>query len=163
MNPYQAPELLAFSHDINSFDCGNEVLNEWLRRRALHNQREGSNRTWVITDGVRVVAFYASSTAAITRTENTRRAARNQPDPIPAMLLGRLAVDRAHQNNGLAAALLKHFLLKTLEVAELTGVRLVLVHAKDSQAASFYRHFGFEPSPINDLTLMMLIKDIQTT
>lgn len=119
-------ELQKIFDHINSFDCGNEVLNEWLRRRALHNQREGPSRTWVITDGVRVAAFYASSTAAVARTETTRRAARNQPDPIPAMLLGRLAVDRAHQNNGLAAALLKHFLLKTLEVAELTGVRLDL-------------------------------------
>ena len=76
------------------------------------------------------------------------------------MLLGRLAVDRQHQGQGLAAALLKHFLLKALEVAELTGLRLVLVHAKDNQAASFYRRFDFEPSPFDDLTLMLLIKDI---
>lgn len=161
MSPYRGPELLASHHDIESFDCGDEALNEWLRRRAPRNQREGSSRTWVVTDGARVVAFYASSTAVITRTEATRRAARNQPDPLPAMLLGRLAVDRGHQGQGLAAALLKHFLLKALEVAALTGVRLVLVHAKDDQAASFYRHFGFEPSPIDDLTLMLLVKDIQ--
>ena len=76
------------------------------------------------------------------------------------MLLGRLAVDRDHQGKGLAAALLKHFLLKALDVAALTGVRLVLVHAKDSQSASFYRHFGFEPSPLDDLTLMLLVEDI---
>ena len=79
------------------------------------------------------------------------------------MLLGRLAVDREHQGQGLAAALLKHFLLKALEVAELTGLRMVLVHAKDADAASFYRHFDFEPSPFDDLTLMLLIKDIQPT
>ena len=97
-----------------------------------------------------MVAFYASSTAVVVRTEATRRAARNQPDPLPAMLLGRLAVGHNHQGKGLAAALLKHFLLRALEVAELTGVRLVLVHAKDSQSASFYRHFGFEPSPLDD-------------
>ena len=78
------------------------------------------------------------------------------------MLLGRLAVDREHQGHGLAAALLKHFLLKALEVAEITGLRLVLVHAKNEQAANFYRHYGFEPSPIDDLTLMLLIKDIHT-
>ena len=160
MSRYTGPELLAAHHDVESFDCGDETLNEWLRRRAPRNQREGSSRTWVVTDGTRVVAFYASSTAAVARAEATRRAARNQPDPLPAMLLGRLAVDRGHQGNGLAAALLKHFLLKALEVAELTGVRLVLVHAKDGRAADFYRHFGFEPSPIDDLTLMLTVKDI---
>ena len=160
MSLYRGPELLAADHAIGGFDCGDEALNEWLHRRAPRNQREGSSRTWVVTDGARVVAFYASSTAVVARTEATRRAARNQPDPLPAMLLGRLAVDRGHQGKGLAAALLKHFLLKALEVAELTGVRLVLVHAKDSQSASFYRHFGFEPSPLDDLTLMLLVKDI---
>lgn len=161
MSPYRGPELLASHHGIEDFDCGDEALNEWLRRRAPRNQRERSSRTWVVTDGARVVAFYASSTAVVAHTEATRRAARNQPDPLPAMLLGRLAVDRGHQGQGLAAALLKHFLLKALEVAALTAVRLVLVHAMNDRAAGFYRHFGFEPSPIDDLTLMLLVKDIQ--
>ncbi len=161
MSRYRGPELLAAHHEVEGFDCGDEALNEWLRRRALRNQREGSSRTWVVTHGARLVAFYASSTAAVARVEATRRAARNQPEPVPAMLLGRLAVDRDHQGKGLAAALLKHFLLKALEVASLTGVRLVLVHAKDSRAASFYRHFGFESSPLDDLTLMLLINDIR--
>ena len=159
MSPYQGPELLTADHVIEGFDCGDEVLNEWLRRRAPRNQKEGSSRTWVITDHARVVAFYASSTAALVRAEATRRAARNQPDPLPAMLLGRLAVDH-HQGKGLAAALLKHFLLKALDVAALTGVRIVLAHAKDSRTAGFYHHFGFESSPMDDLTLMLLIKDI---
>lgn len=161
MSPYAGPELLAADHDVEGFDCGDEALNDWLRRRAPRNQREGSSRTWVVTDGARVVAFYASSAAVVARSDAIRRAARNQPDPLPAMLLGRLGVDRGHQGKGLAAALLKHFLLKALEVAALTGVRLVLVHAKDSQSASFYRHFGFESSPIDDLTLMLLVKDIE--
>ena len=160
MSLYRGPELLAADHDTAGFDCGDEALNEWLHRRAPRNQREGSSRTWVVTDDARVVAFYASSTAVVVRTEATRRAARNQPDPLPAMLLGRLAVDRDHRGRGVAAALLKHFLLKALEVAALTRVRLVLVHAKDSQSANFYRHFGFEPSPMDDLTLMLLVKDI---
>lgn len=97
------------------------MLNEWLRTKALHNQREGGSRTWVVLDGRRVVAFYASSTAVLMRSRATKRAARNQPDPLPAVLLGRLAVDANHQGRGLAAALLKHFILKSLEVAELTG------------------------------------------
>ena len=161
MSRYRGPELLGVSHDVEGFDCGNEALDDWLRRRALRNQREGSSRTWVVTDGTRVVGFYASATAVVARTEATRRAARNQPDPLPAMLLGRLGVDRQHQGKCLAAALLRHFLLKAIEVAELTGLRLLLVHAKDPQAAGFYRHWGFEPSPIDDLTLMLLVKDIR--
>ena len=161
MSPYQGPELLDSRHDVDTFDCGSESLNHWLKRRASRNQREGSSRTWVVTDGTRVVGFYASATAVLARTEATTRAARNQPDPLPALLLGRMAVDRDHRGRGLAAALLKHFLLKALEVAELTGLRLVLVHAKDSRAAGFYRHYGFEPSPVDDMTLMLLMKDIQ--
>ena len=162
MSAYRGPELLSDFHDAEGFDCGDETLNNWLRRRAGRNQREGSSRTWVVAQADRVVAYYASSTAVVARSEATRRAARNQPDPLPAMLLGRLAVDLDYQGEGLAAALLKHFLLTALEVAELTGLRLVLVHAKDEQTSSFYRHFGFEPSPIDDLTLMLLTKDIQT-
>jgi len=158
---YDGPEVLGDAHKVDNFDCGDETLNNWLGDRARRNQREGSSRTWVVADGPQVVAFYASSTAVIARTEAIKRAARNQPDPLPAMLLGRLAVDSDHQGQGLATALLKHFLLKALEVAEITGLRLVLVHAKNVHAADFYSHYGFEPSPIDDLTLMLLIKDIR--
>lgn len=161
MSDYRGPDLLDSAHDLADFDCGDSVLNDWLRQRALRNQVAGSIRTWVVAHGAGVVAFYASSTAALVRAEATGRAARNQPDPLPAMLLSRLAVDRGHQGKGLAAALLKHFLQKALEVAALTGLRVVLVHARDPVAAGFYRHFGFEPSPIDDLTLMLLTKDIQ--
>lgn len=162
MSPYLGPVLLSTDHDTDDFGCGDEALDHWLKRRASRNQREGSSRTWVATDGQRVVAYYASSTAVVPRTEATIRAARNQPDPLPAMLLGRLAVDTRHQGRGLASALLKHFLLKVLEVADHTGVRLALVHAKNDTAAGFYRRFDFEPSPIDGLTLMLLVKDIQT-
>ena len=94
MSPYRGPQPLGVSHDVEEFDCGNEALNDWLQRRASRNQREGSSRTWVVADSTRVVGYYASATAVVARAEATRRAARNQPDPLPAMLLGRLAVDR---------------------------------------------------------------------
>ena len=162
MSRYHSPALLSTDHDTDDFDCGDETLDNWLKHLAVRNQREGSSRTWVVTAGARVVAYYASSAAVLTRTEATGRAARNQPDPLPAMLLGRLAVDREHQGRGLAAALLKHFLLKVLEVAEHTGVRIALVHAANDTAAGFYRRYGLEPSPIDDLTLMLLVKDINT-
>ncbi len=109
-----------------------------------------------------MVAFYASATAVVARIEATTRAAHNQPDPLPAMLLGRLAVDRNHQGKSLAAALLKHFLLKVLEVAEFAGVAAGVSPRLRPQAAGLYVHYGFEPSPVDDLTLMLLIKDIQS-
>lgn len=160
MNRCHGPTLLSADNDTDDFDCGDETLDNWLKHLAPRNQREGSSRTWVVTDGPRVVAYYASSTAVLARAGATGRAGRNQPDPLPAMLLGRLAVDREYQGRGLGAALLKHFLLKVLEVAAHTGVRLALVHAANDAAADFYRRYGFEPSPIDDFTLMLLVKDI---
>ena len=152
--------LLAADHVLEGFECGDEALDAWLIDRARRNQLDRSSRTWVVSVEGRVVAYYASSAAVVLRVEATKRAARNQPDPLPAVLLGRLAVDRRYQGDGLGAALLKHFIMKSIEVAELIGVRLVLVHAKDSRAAAFYARFGFEPSPIDELTMMLLVKDI---
>lgn len=161
MTRWVGPELLSHEHSIEGFDCGEEPLNRWLIERALHNQAEGGSRTWVVTDGARVVAYYASSTAVVLHAAATGRARRNQPDPLPAVLLGRLAVDIKHRGERLGAALLKHFILKSLEVAQITGVRILLVHAKNRTAADFYRRYNFEPSPIDDLTMMLLVKDIR--
>lgn len=162
MSNFIGPELLDERHVLDGFDCGDENLNGWLAGKARRNQVEGSSRTWVVTTEGRVVAFYASSTAVVLRAEATKRAARNQPDPLPALLLGRLAVDDKWQGHGLGAALLKHFILKSIEVAQITGVRVLLVHAKTAEVAAFYRRYGFEPSPIDDLALMLLVKDIIT-
>jgi len=157
---FHGPALLDDHHILEAFDCGNEHLNTWLTSKARRNKTEGSSRTWVVTEADRVIGFYASSTAVILRVHATTRAARNQPEPLPALLLGRLAVDRQHHRHGLGAALLKHFIVKSLEVSQITGVRLVLMHAKDADTARFYRRYGFEASPGDDLTLMLLTKDI---
>ena len=106
---YRGPTLLLSEHGTGGFTCTDEALDDWFKRRAPRNQRAGWSRTWVVTDSTRVVAYYASGVAAITRTDATRRATRSQPDPLPVMLLGRLVVDRRHQGRGLAAALLKNF------------------------------------------------------
>lgn len=162
MNGLTGPDLLTQAHLVDEFDCGEDHLNTWLRERARRNQADGSSRTWVVADDQRVVGFYASSTAVLLRASATKRAARNQPDPLPALLLGRLAVEQKFQGRGLGAALLKHFLLKSIEIADITGVRVLLVHAKDQQVADFYLRYGFEPSPVDDLTLMLLVKDLGT-
>ena len=162
MSGFVGPELLGDDHAIDGFDCGDDTLDQWLTRRARRNQVEGASRTWIISRDDRVIAFYASSTAVLLRSASTKRAARNQPDPLPALLLGRLAVEQKWQGHGLGAALLKHFILKSLEVAQITGVRVLLVHAISPRSAAFYQRCGFESSPIDDLTLMLLVKDVTT-
>ena len=159
---YAGPELLAGEHLLEGFDCGQQALNEWLIRRALNNQTSGTSRTWVVVKaGSReVVAFYASATASILRSSTPQRMRRNQPAEMPAILLARMAVDARHQGHGLGAAVLKHFMLKALEVAKSVGVRLLLIHAKDDEARSFYSHFGFVESPLDPLVMMMFLADI---
>ena len=158
---YRGPEPLGPQHVLEGFDCGKAPLNHWLLRRALANQHSGASRTWVVTNEPdRVVAYYASATASIIRAAATRRATRNQPEDVPAVLLARMAVHVNHHGQGVGAALLKHFVLKALEVAELVGVRVLLVHAQDEEAKSFYLHHDFQPSPVDDLTLMRVVQDI---
>jgi GNAT superfamily N-acetyltransferase len=155
---YSAPTLLTGEHRLEGFDCGEPALNDWLTRRALGNQKAGTRRTWVVIDkpiGM-VVAYYASSTASVMRAAAPRRIARDQPADLPAILLGRMALDSHHQGKGLGGAMLKHFMTKAIEVSEIIGVRLVLVHARDEPAKAFYRHHGFIESPLDRLTLMML-------
>lgn len=154
---YEGPELLRGDHVVAGFDCGKPALNEWLERHALGNQANGSTRTWVVTETTsgEVVAFYASATASVLRSEAPSKFRRNRPETIPAILLARMGVDSKHKGEGLGAALLKHFMLKAIEVAQNVGVSLVLVHSKDAEAKNFYQHHGFVDSPIDELTLMM--------
>ena len=159
---YAGPELLTGEHLLEGFDCGKPPLNEWLLRRALNNQTSGSSRTWVVVEaGSReVVAYYALATASILRSSAPKSMRRNQPEDIPAILLGRMAVDARHKGHGLGAALLKHFMLKAFEVAQSVGVRVLVVHAKDDEAKSFYSHYGFVESPIDPLYLILLLAEI---
>jgi GNAT superfamily N-acetyltransferase len=159
---YAGPELLAGEHLLEGFECGSRVLNDWLVRRALRNQSSGTSRTWVVVEieTGQVVAFYASSTASILRTAAPRKIGRNQPEEMPAILLARMGVDSRHQGQGLGAALLKHFMLKAIEVAQSVGVRVLLIHAKDENAKNFYEHYGFVESPLDPLVMMMLVTDL---
>ena len=159
---YAGPELLDGEHLLEGFDCGKPALNGWLIRHALNNQANGTSRTWVVADAgsLEVVAFYASATASVLRRTTPKKMQRNQPEEMPAVLLARMGVDVRHKGRGLGAALLKHFMLKALEVAQSVGVRILLVHAKDDEAKSFYTHYGFAESPLDPLTLMLLLTEI---
>lgn len=156
---YVGPELLAGDHLLEGFDCGKPALDQWLIRHARKNQASGGSRTWVVVQpGSRdVVVFYASVTASILRSSTPKSMHRNQPEEMSAVLHARMAVDSRHSGHGLEAALLKHFMLKAFEVAQSVGVRVLLTHAKDDEAKSFYTHYGFVESPFDPLVLMMLL------
>ena len=159
---YAGPVLLTGDHVLDGFDCGKPALDEWLRSRSLANQTSGATRTWVVVEEAsrNVVAYYGSSTGSILRSAAPTRIRRNQPEQIPAIVLARLAVDQRHNGKGLGGALLKHFMLKALEVAGSVGVRVLLIHAKDEEAQAFYGHYGFVESPLDPLVMLMLLGDL---
>ena len=157
------PEPLAADHVLDGFDSGQPTLDTWLISRALRNEREGGSRTYVVCDHGVVVAYYCLSTGSVARKDSPGRVRRNMPDPIPVMLVGRLAVDRTHQGQGIARALMRDAILRTMKAAEIVGVRALLVHALDEAAAKFYRHLGFLPSPLDPLMLALPLSAARKT
>ena len=157
-----APESLSDKHDLSAFDCGEPGLNTFLTRRALTNQESGASRTFVLADkNNRVVAYYSLATGSIEARQATGKVRRNMPDPIPVMVLGRLAVSLEHQNRRLGAWLLKDALLRVLGVAEMAGIRAVLLHAMSDRARKFYLQHGFAESPLDPMTLMIPLNDVR--
>jgi GNAT superfamily N-acetyltransferase len=153
---FAPPERLDPKHDLSAFDSGSPELDGWLRRWALRNEAQGGARTYVVCQGLQVVAFYCLANGAVMHADASRKVRRNMPDPIPVMVLGRLAVDRRFQRRGLGEGLLRDAILRTLQAAEIAGIRAILVHAKDEQARRWYDRFGiFLPSPTGRLTLLL--------
>lgn len=160
LTPLSAPEPLASHHVTEGFDCGERLLDDWLRRRALPNQVSGASRVFVICRGERVVGYYALAAGAIASNEAPGRLRRNMPDPIPVFVLGRLAVDHVEQGNMLGSLLLRDAILRTRAAAEFGGVAGLLVHALSDQAKQFYARHGFVESPSSPLTLVARLKDL---
>ncbi len=151
-----APESLLPDHQVNSFACGESVLDEWLKRRALGNQTSGASRTFVVTTNEReVMGYYALAAGAVAHQDATRPIRQNMPDPVPVMVLARLAVDARAQGVKLGAALLRDALQRCVLVSQNTGVRAMLVHALNDRARQFYEHYGFKESPAHPMTLML--------
>jgi len=156
-----APEPLTDRHDCAGFACGRETLDTWLTQRALRNQASGASRTFVVCDGRRVVAYYALASSAVTAEIATGRLRRNMPDPIPVVVLARLAVDRSYQGMGLGRALLQDAGKRVLHAADAIGIRGLLVHALDETAQAFYERLGFDSSPLDPMTLMITLADLR--
>ncbi len=156
-------EPLTKAHVLDQFDCGTASLTEWLRRFALTNHQSGSARTYVAHRRDDVVVGYHSLTASsVARADAPERIAKGLPtQPIGVVLLARLAVDSRHQGKGLGKALLRDALQRTAQAADTIGVRAMLVHAIDQRAKGFYLRFDFEPSPVDPLHLMLLLKDLK--
>lgn len=156
----RAPEIITDDHDLEEFFCDEIELDDFLRKRALKNQEQGASRTYVVCDGPnRVIAYYSLAVGSITHSEVSGKIRRNMPDPIPVMVLGRLAVDESAQGLGLGKGLLKDCILRTLQAAEIAGIRAILVHAISESARTFYEKCGFQPSPIDSMILMITLKD----
>jgi len=162
--PLQGPEPLASAHDVASFDCGSVPLNTFLKRFALVNQLSATARSYGAHVDYKVVGYYSLAAAAADPASAPGRVSKGLGlYPVPLTLLARLAVDSAQQGRGLGSALLKDALRRFLMAQEIVASRALLVHAQDDEAAKFYAHFGFEPSPIDRHHLYLLTKDIKKT
>lgn len=158
---FAPPEKLHPEHDLSQFECGEAALDDWLRRRAWQNEESGASRTYVVCMGTRVVAYYALSVGAVAHSGAPGRIRRNMPDPIPVMILGRLAVHCEFHGHGLGQGMLRDAVLRTVQAASIAGIRAILVHAISEAARHFYQGHGFIASPLDPMTLMITLAEAQ--
>lgn len=155
------PQPLVGAHRIDEFGCGEATLDEWLKRRAMSNQLSGASRTFVVVDDdSRVYGYYAMVAGAVSHQMATSGVRRNMPDPVPVMVLARLAVDHRAQHIKLGSALLQDAVKRAVTVSQNAGVRALLVHALHERARQFYEHYGFQVSPQHPLTLMLRLNGV---
>lgn len=155
------PEPITDEHDLSKFDSGEPSLDNWLRRRALTNEASGGSRTYVVCSGSgkQVVAYYCLAAGAVTHAGVAGRVRRNMPDSIPVIVIGRLAVDQSFQGHGLGKGMLRDAVLRTIQAADIAGIRAILVHAISDEARKFYERCGFQSSSIDPMTLMITVAD----
>jgi hypothetical protein len=154
------PTLLDTSHDLSRFDCGNEALNDWLKGRALDSEGRTA-RTYVACEGNTVVGYYCLASGAIERSALPKPLKRHGlPNPIPVVIIGRLARDLSYKGSGLGLDLLQHALSRIVHASETIGIRCVLVHAVDEKAAQFWKDNEFIESQIGSRTFFLPIETI---
>jgi GNAT superfamily N-acetyltransferase len=155
-------ERLHRTHNVEQFICGQAELDRFLIRHALQAQQSNSSQTYVAVSGDEIVGFYTIVAGEVQHAQAPERVVKGMSrHPIPLLVLARLAVHTKTPGRGIGSGLLLDALGRTLQVADMIGVRALAVHAKDDQAAAFYRHFGFTPSPVDTRHLFMIIKDIR--
>ena len=155
-------EKLTRTHEVEDFDCGQEALNRFLTRFALTNQQANASKTYVGLADDKIIGFYTLVVSEISYDGAPERLKKGLArHPVPLMLLARLAVNNTWKGKGVGAALLKDAMVRTLQAADIAGIRALAAHAKDDAARAFYEHFGFIPSPTDPLHLFVLVKDLQ--
>ena len=156
-----APEPLSTSHSLDGFSCGEAALDDWLKRRAVSNQMSGASRTFVVADQAhRVFGYYAMAAGAVSHPMATSSVRRNMPDPIPVVILGRLAVDRSLHGKGFGRSLVRDAGMRVIQAADAIGIRGMTVHALTDDAKAFYEKVGFDPSPLDTHLLMITLADL---
>ena len=155
-----APAAITAAHDLADFCSGEPSLDIWLRSKALKNEGKAS-RTYVVCQEYKVVGFYSLAVGSVAHEFSPGNIKRNMPDPVPVMILGRLAVDQSAQGKGIGKALVRDAILRTIQAASIAGIRAVLVHALHERAATFYQDCGFQASPVSPLTFMLRLEDIR--
>ena len=156
------PTAITADHGLEDFDSGEASLDEWLKKRALKNHASGASRCFILCSGKTVVGYYSLSAGAISHEVAPKAMRRNMPDPLPVLLLGRLAIDRNYHNQGLGSGLLRDAMLRALNVAGDAGVFAILVHALHGQAKQFYLSRGFVQSPLQPMSLMMTLATVRS-
>ena len=156
-----APEPLADHHRLDDFDSGEPSLDDWLKRRALKNQVNGSSRTYVVCEGNAVIGYYCLAAGAIDHAEAPSTMKRNRPDPVPVLVLGRLAIHKDHHQKGIGTALLNDAIRRALRASKIAGVTAILVHALSEQARRFYLSRGFIESPVQTMTLCLMLSTVE--
>lgn len=154
------PVALSAGHDCSVFSCGESELDNWLRQKALKNHEEGASRCFVVCEASRVVGYYALAAGAVMRADAVGNIRGNMPEPIPVVVLGRLAVDATMKGKGVGAGLLKDAIQRGIRLFEELGVRAMLCHAISDDARSFYLKFGFAESPNKPMALMLSLKNL---
>ncbi len=155
-------EKLNTGHDLSGFDCSSDPLNRFLKNFALTNQKSGSSQTYLALVGSAVAGYYSLAVGNVLYSEAPTRLAKGLPrHPVPVVILARLAIDNEWQGHGFGAGLVLDGLRRTLQAADIAGVRALVVHAKDDAAKSFYLHLGFEPFDEDAMTLYRLLKDVK--
>lgn len=155
-------EKLQPHHAVETFDCGHDVLNRFLQKHALQNQQSGGSQIYMGLADETLIGYYALAVGSVEQDQAPERVKKGlAKHAIPIMLLARLAVDLNWQKQGVGAGLLKDAILRTLQAADIAGIRALMIHAKDETARKFYGRFDFLPSPTDPLHLFMLLKDVR--
>ena len=160
MSKLHAPCPIAEHHNFDAFNCGVSSLDNWLKKRVMPNERSRASRTYVLCDADRVIGYYALASGSLANKMAPGKIKRNSPDPIPVMVLGRLAIDQEYQGNKLGSALLREAILRVLQAADIVGIKAFLVHAISAEAKKFYIDRGFIVSPFEPMTLVLPLPSI---